>query len=164
MVRALLQAGADPNLRDTAVNRWTPLVHAIHKHQNQAARLLLEAGAEVEAPEGGGATPLIFASAYGNAEMVRELLARGADPRVKTAGGVTALGNAMGAGGLFDITDGPAIGTCHPEVVRALLQRAPDLKLERVEPAGSPAGSAAGKAATKQPLFWTGRRRPERTA
>ena len=157
VVGALLQAGADPNLRDAAGNRWTPLVHAIHKHQNQAARLLLEAGADVEAAEGGGATPLIFAAAYGNAEMVRELLARGADPTVKTTGGVTALGNAMGEGGWFDITDGPAIGTCHPEVVRALLQKAPDLRLEAGQASriarwfGSRKGCAEAAALLHQP-------------
>jgi hypothetical protein len=45
--------------------------------------------------------------------------------------GVAALSNAVGGGALFDITDGPHFGTCFPEVVRLLKQRAPDQKLRR---------------------------------
>jgi hypothetical protein len=134
VMRALLAAGAQVDRCDRALNGWTPLVHALHKRQNGAARLLLEAGAKPDAELGGGphrdgTTALMFASAYGNTEMVRELLARGADPRARSRGGVSALSNALGGGGFFDFTDGPPLGTCHLETARALLAAAPDLEL-----------------------------------
>ncbi|HEX6738140.1 MAG TPA: ankyrin repeat domain-containing protein [Vicinamibacteria bacterium] len=129
VMRALIAAGADVDRRDRAVNGWTPLVHALHKGQNAAARLLLDCGAHPDVKLGGGATALMFAAAYGNAEMVRELLARGADPRAQAHGGVTALSNALGAGGIFDFSDGPAVGTCHLETVQALVAAAPDLQV-----------------------------------
>ena len=128
-LKALLDLGAAVDRRDGRGNHWTPLVHAIHKRQNAAARALLEAGAQVDANQGGGTTPLMYAAAYGNTEVVRELLRRGADPYAKAAGGVTALSNAIGGGALFDITDGPRLGTCHLETVKALLQKAPALRL-----------------------------------
>jgi ankyrin repeat protein len=128
-IRALAAAGAALDTRDQAVNGWTALVHAIHKGQDDAADALLAAGADPNVRCDGGSTALMFAAAYGNARMVRTLLDRGADPHAEATGGVTALWNAAGGGGLFDFTDGPSVGTCHPEIVRALLERAPDLKL-----------------------------------
>jgi ankyrin repeat protein len=128
-MRALIKAGADVNQRGDGVNRWPPLVHAIHKRQEAAARLLLDAGAEPDALMDGGATPLMFAAAYGETAIVEELLARGADPHRQAADGVTALTNAAGAGALFDITDGPPLGKCHADTVKALLRHSPDLKL-----------------------------------
>jgi uncharacterized protein len=128
-MRVLIKAGADVNRRDRSFTRWTPLVHAIHKRQDAAARLLLDSGAEVDAAMQGGATPLIFAAAYGETAIVEELLSRGADPHHQTVDGVTALTNAAGGGPVFDITDGPRIGSCHLDTVRALLRHAPDLEL-----------------------------------
>jgi ankyrin repeat protein len=128
-MRILIKGGADVNRRDRRFTRWTPLVHAIHKRQDAAARLLLDSGAEVDASMHGGATPLIFAAAYGETAIVEELLSRGADPHRQTADGVTALVNAAGGGPVFDITDGPRIGSCHLDTVRALLRHSPDLEL-----------------------------------
>ena len=45
---------------------------------------------------GGGATPLMFASLYGNAAAVRQLLASGANPNFSTDRGATALMWAVG--------------------------------------------------------------------
>jgi len=126
-IRALLEAGAPVDQRDNR-NGWTPLAHAIHKHRNEAARALLEAGAEPDARVG-DATALIFAAAYGNTEIVKLLLARGADPGAEASGGVTALSNAAGGGALFDITDGPRFGQCHPETIEALLAKDPSLRI-----------------------------------
>jgi hypothetical protein len=128
-MRILIKGGADVNQRDTRFSRWTPLVHAIHTRQDDAARLLLDAGAEVDAEMHGGATPLIFAAAYGETAIVEDLLDRGADPRHRTADGVTALTNAAGGGPVFDITDGPRIGSCNVDTVKALLRHAPDLEM-----------------------------------
>jgi len=44
-MRVLIKGGADVNRRDRRFTRWTPLVHAIHKREDAAARLLLDSGA-----------------------------------------------------------------------------------------------------------------------
>jgi hypothetical protein len=134
VIEALLAGGADPDLPDTR-NRWTPLMHAIHKHQDQAARALIAAGADVRDGSGStpvrtGTTPLMMAAGYGNTEIVRLLLERGADPRVEIGEGRSALWAAVGGGAIADITDGPPLGTCFPETVDALLRKAPDLALK----------------------------------
>lgn len=126
-LEALLAAGGDPNRPDGRFTGWTPLQHAVHKRQLEAARVLLDRGARVDEHRVPGATALIMSAAYGDTPMVRLLLSRGANPRAEAPGGVTALSNASGGGFLFDITDGPALGQCHPDTVRALLEAAPDL-------------------------------------
>jgi hypothetical protein len=128
-MRILIKAGAGVNRRDHRSTHWTPLVHAIHKRQDAAARLLLDSGAEADAAMDGGATPLMFAAAYGDTAIVEELLSRGADPHRQALDGVTALANAAGGGAIFDITDGPRLGSCHLETVKALLRHSPDLRL-----------------------------------
>lgn len=130
VIRVLAAAGASLEIRDRRSTGWTALIHAIHKDRTEAVQALLAAGADANARCEGGTTPLMFAAAYGNTGIVRSLLDEGADPRVVAEGGVSALWNALGGGGLFDLTDGPSIGTCHPETVRLLLERAPDLELE----------------------------------
>jgi ankyrin repeat protein len=127
---ALLAAGARADLVDHRTTGWTALMHAVHKREHETARVLLDHGAAVDARTRGGVTALIMAAAYGDTEMVRVLLDHGADPRARTTVGVTALSNAAGTGGLFDITDGPGLGVCHPATARLLLARAPDLRLE----------------------------------
>jgi ankyrin repeat protein len=130
VVRALLKGGANPDLRDSYRNGWTPLMHAIHKHQNKTALALLDGGADpnVKAPDGG--TALIMAAGDGNFEMVRGLLARGADPAAETSAGVTALAIAV-AGGAFSDIDRPLLGGCHTTIVKALLEKAPNLTLKK---------------------------------
>ena len=129
VMRALIDGGADVDRRDVRFSRWTPLIHALHTRQDAATLLLLDSGAEVDATMDGGATALIFAAAYGETAIVEALLARGADPHRQTADGVTALTNAAGGGPVFDITDGPRIGSCHVDTVRALLRHSPDLQM-----------------------------------
>ncbi len=111
-------------------NGWTPLMHAVHKDQTEAVRALLAAGANVNARGCGGVTALILAAGYGQLETVRMLLDGGADPYSTTAGGENALWAAAGGGSIADITDGPPLGSCFPEVIDLLSTRAPDLKLE----------------------------------
>ena len=123
-LKALLANGADPEL-PAGSNGWTPLIHAIHKRQNAAALVLLDAGVEVKSDSGAGA--LLMAAGYGNAEMVRALLARGANPHARS-GGVTVLSNAVG--GAWDIDYRWPGCAAHAETVKALLEAAPDLRLE----------------------------------
>ncbi len=110
-VEALLQAGANPNLRTSSDE--TPLLMAIHTGRaGLAARsltLILKAGADVKQPDNYGWTPLFFAAAGGHGEAVRTLLAAGADARRTLPDGRT-------------VAD---LGRSYPEVSEALQKAAP---------------------------------------
>lgn len=114
-VGALLAAGARVD-EPGGVNGWTPLMHAIHKGQPEAALLLIAAGADVNARANNDVTPLLLAAGEGDARLVKALLARGANPRARTADGATPLANALAAGA--------------GDVVDALLAADPRLRLE----------------------------------
>lgn len=134
--RLLIEARADVNVRDCGSAGWTPLMHAIHKNQNDLARLLIERGADVNATAGdcherkqvqGGKTALAYAAANDNAEIVKALLAKGANP-YGMHGARSALSYAVAGtleiNQLFD-------GKCPTETVKALLESAPDLNVQR---------------------------------
>ena len=75
MVKALLQAGANPNLRNEA--GATPMMWAIDDAEK--TKLLLDAGAEVDSRSNDGRTALTIAAArVGATDVVRLLLNRGA--------------------------------------------------------------------------------------
>jgi ankyrin repeat protein len=48
-------------------------------------KLLVEAGASLNADNGGGRTPLMFAAMFGNRDVIVYLLAEGADPSSQTS-------------------------------------------------------------------------------
>ena len=81
LVDALLRAGADPNY---ALGQRTPLISAAYHGDilctasTDSAKLLLKAGANVNAEESGGFTALSTAAVYGCPGMVRVLLNAGA--------------------------------------------------------------------------------------
>ena len=126
-IAKLLAGGSDPNQR-WGVNRWTPLMHAIHKDQKGSVEALLAGGADVNARGGSqGITALIMAAGYGYAEIVQLLLDKGADPHAETADGDSALAAAVS--GVPDI-DKFTVGHCQTSTVAALLKKAPDLKLK----------------------------------
>jgi len=134
-IESLLKAGA-PVDAPGGGNGWTPLQHAIHKGQTAAVKALLAAGADANAgsrPDSSayqrGITPLMMAAGYGQLETVKALLAAGADPRA-SHGKVNALWAAAGFGAIADVTDGPPLGSCFPDVMDAILAKAPDLRLE----------------------------------
>ncbi len=124
-IEQLLAGGADPDVV-SGVNNWTPLMHAIHKHQLDSVRVLLAHGARVNQREGGGVTALILAAGYGYADIVRMLLQAGADPEMESNDGTTALSAAVG--GVPDI-DRFTVGHCQTETVRTLLGAAPHLRV-----------------------------------
>jgi ankyrin repeat protein len=124
-IRALAAAGADVNAFSIGGTRWTPLLHAIHKGQRASVDALITLGADVNRASPAGLSPLELAAGHGQAPIVKRLLGAGADPR--EPGVFTA---AVSGGALSDI-DRPLDGTCNPAVVRALLDRAPDLRLPR---------------------------------
>jgi ankyrin repeat protein len=126
-------------------------MHAIHTHHADAARLLLDRGAdpnipsvlipreaEPEHPHGG--LPLLMAVMDGDPAFVSLLLSHGADPRADGHDGAVVLTAAV-RGQSSDETDAPPVvlavtvlqiasrGGCHREAVRALLAHDPKLKL-----------------------------------
>jgi hypothetical protein len=124
-IPVLVAHGANPNLT-SGVNSWTPLMNAIHKHQVEAVRALLKAGANVEARGGEGGTALMMAAGYGYDDIVRVLLDGGANPRVRGPDGLSALDLAVS--GVPDI-DRFTVGDCQGATILALIEHAPDLKL-----------------------------------
>jgi len=89
--KRLLQAGADPNLRVSSEEGYTPLFHAAFLGESEMVSILLATGVSVNATNHEGLTALNFAS---NAEVARLLLAAGAD-RTAHAGGETPAESAI---------------------------------------------------------------------
>lgn len=86
--------------RGAAVNRtgWSAILYAATGADPQMVRLLLAAGADLNARNPAGSTPLIMAARFGSDDVVMALLAAGADPRVTNPGGQDAAAAARWAG------------------------------------------------------------------
>ena len=87
----LLARGADPRAVATNESAVEPLNSAAAGGHLVIAHLLLDRGAEVDAPQTGGITPLHSAAHRDDAAMVSLLLGRGADPAAVMDDGRTAL-------------------------------------------------------------------------
>jgi ankyrin repeat protein len=95
------------------------LLEAARSRQTQAARLLLDFGADVNARGEPDATPLMWASGKGHKETAQALLERGADIEAKGMLGWNPL--------LWATTEG------HTEVVELLLAKCADLNAKTTE-------------------------------
>ena len=90
-VRLLLDRGANPNQQSRHAQIVVRPIHSAVADggSTEIARLLLDAGADVNVRQPGGFTPLHAAAQVGNDELVELLLERGADPDARLDEGPT---------------------------------------------------------------------------
>jgi ankyrin repeat protein len=89
--RLLLAAGADHTLRSTNEAGNQPLHAATAGKQQDVIELLVESGADINAQDARGWTPLNIAAHDGPIATIRYLLAHGADPGIPNNEGRTPL-------------------------------------------------------------------------
>ena len=97
-VRLLLARGARVDQASANGMRVMPLHSAAAACSVVIARLLLERGAPVNAPQGGGFTPLMEAALNGQMELIELLLSSGADPTLRDGDGQSAADHARSRG------------------------------------------------------------------
>ena len=95
MTRLLLDAGADPNLREPKAND-TPLHSLALRGNAQCCGLLLDRGADVNATNMVGFTPLHYAASAAKDDVARLLIERGADMEARDDQGLAPLHWAVG--------------------------------------------------------------------
>jgi uncharacterized protein len=106
LAEALIAQGAEVSARSRNAMQNAPLHAAAGGRTQDAVRVLLEHGAEVNARQEGGWTALHAASQNGDVEIVRLLIAGGADVQIRAANQQNALDLALTKG--------------HPAVVEVL--------------------------------------------
>jgi ankyrin repeat protein len=106
----LIESGANVNARSAILNfppfkwgvngmvstnlpkgGWSPLMYAARQNAMASARVLIDAGADVNAPDPEGQTPLLIAIANAHYDVGAMLLERGADPNKADQAGVGPL-------------------------------------------------------------------------
>ena len=90
IVSIMLHNNAPVDIRSTNTMANTPLHAALAGRRNDVSKMLIEAGADVNARQHGGWVPLHAAAANGDREMVELLIARGADRAAVNDAGVSA--------------------------------------------------------------------------
>lgn len=98
MVRLLLKHHADPNISSQNGFHVFPIHAALSTNNTAIAKLLIEAGTEVNVSQQGGITPLHLAAQHGNIEIIIILLEQGADVASRTGQGLTAADIAFDKG------------------------------------------------------------------
>ncbi len=89
VTRLLLLNGADPNVPSQNGFHVYPLHSAVASNYTMLAKMLLEAGADINVAQQSGATPLHSAAHNGNIELLIVLLEAGANVNAKMEDGKT---------------------------------------------------------------------------
>eukprot|EP00005_Dracoamoeba_jomungandri_P001316 CAMPEP_0174254968 /NCGR_PEP_ID=MMETSP0439-20130205/4304_1 /TAXON_ID=0 /ORGANISM="Stereomyxa ramosa, Strain Chinc5" /LENGTH=122 /DNA_ID=CAMNT_0015336891 /DNA_START=31 /DNA_END=399 /DNA_ORIENTATION=- len=89
-VKEAVAAGENVNQVDATVNKRTPLHHAADFGQTEVISYLIENGADVNAKDAFGITPLLAATYESHADAVAVLVKAGADKSAKGPDGMTA--------------------------------------------------------------------------
>lgn len=100
LIEHLIEKGADVNYKDTS-DGLRSLHYAISCGSDDAARLLIEKGAEVNAIADDGTTPLILASKNDSVFIAKLLLQNGADVNWRDMKKKNAMSYAKGVLGIF---------------------------------------------------------------
>ena len=96
--RTLLDAGAAVNAYSVNELQVQPLHSAASGRHHEVCRVLIAAGADVNATQRHEYTPLHAAAKHGDAELVELFLSAGADPGARTESGDTPADTAEAAG------------------------------------------------------------------
>ncbi len=111
-VQSMIAAGMDPNVLGPDITNGTTALQAALGHI-ETMKVLIAAGADVNATNKYGSTSLIWAAHFGQTEAAQVLLASGADVNLKNQRGITPLMDAAIMG--------------HPEIVELLLAKGADV-------------------------------------
>lgn len=98
LIRALLNAGSEVDIRSTNAMENTPLHAAVAGGRIESARALLERKADVNARQHGGWTALHGAAQSGNRALVELLITSGADVNARAENNQSALDLALSKG------------------------------------------------------------------
>lgn len=90
IVRLLLTHSADPNVSSQNGYSVYPIHSALANNYSNIAKMLIEAGAEVNALQHGSLSPLHLAAQHGNIDLIILLLENGADINTMTTTGYSA--------------------------------------------------------------------------
>ncbi|XP_038070828.1 fibronectin type 3 and ankyrin repeat domains 1 protein-like [Patiria miniata] len=91
LIQSMIADGASVNQKGWG-SGWTPLLRcAAMAGDPNVARVLINAGAEVNVKDKDGKTPLMIASLNGHVTLVQLLVEKGADPTVRTEFGMSAV-------------------------------------------------------------------------
>lgn len=95
-LKQLIESGADLNVTEP-MGGSTPLISACLFGKTEMARLLIDAGADLNVQNNEGSTALHTAAFFCHAEIVKMLLAKGADRTIKNKYGNTAYESVAGS-------------------------------------------------------------------
>jgi ankyrin repeat protein len=110
-IRQHIKADSDLNIKEPS-RKSTPLITAAAFDEPDAAQILIDGGANINATNMDGSTALITAAAFGKTKVAKVLINSGADLNIQNNDGSTALHTAA--------------FLCNKEIVEALLNAGAD--------------------------------------
>ncbi len=114
-IRQHIKAGSDINMLESS-RASTPLITAAFPGKTKAAKMLIDAGADLNYQNADGSTALHTAAVFGKTETAKILIDAGIDLKIQNNDGSTALHSAAFFG--------------RTEIVKALLEKGADKTLE----------------------------------